>query len=375
MKFKHWALIIVLAAGGLVVLGINCWTKSEVTVAVAKKGSAVDAVPGTIQVSSLIEAEMNSEISGKVTDCISAKGTEGIAVQEGDIILSIDTTEIDREIADFKARNSALKRKIELGSHNELLLESCQQDMKLYEDMHARGEYSEIELAKRKRDLKTMNMNFDDEIINQKLDLELQEIELARLLCKKEKMEVRAPFDGLLIETFFLPGMQIRAGAKIATIISHSNLIEVSIDDEDFPGIEAGQKVALFFKGHKEKTFAGKVTAKKATADAKTKKRSIFVEMFSKNANIVPGMTGQASITKAERKDTLIIPRRALAGSFVYTIENKRIKIKKVQPGYIGADYAEILTNLKEGDKVVTDNLFNYREGERVRMASNILKY
>ena len=55
---------------------------------------------------------MNSEVSGKVTDCISVKGTEGIAVQEGDIILSIDTTEIDREIADFKARNSALKRKI-----------------------------------------------------------------------------------------------------------------------------------------------------------------------------------------------------------------------------------------------------------------------
>ena len=77
----------------------------------------------------------------------------------------------------------------------------------------------------------------------------------------------------------------------------------MSIDDEDFPDIKAGQKVDLLFKGHKEKVFVGKVAAKKSNSEAKTKKRSVFVEMFSKNCKYILGTTGQTEQYKAERKD------------------------------------------------------------------------
>ena len=57
-------------------------------------------------------------------------------------------------------------------------------------------------------------------IINQKLELELQEVGASESSAKKRKNGGACPFNGLLIETFFLLGIQIRAGTKIETIVS-----------------------------------------------------------------------------------------------------------------------------------------------------------
>lgn len=366
MKIRYWILIIIcLAAFGTLLSRELISQKAIVTPVI--KGTAVDAIPGNVKVLAAMEALVHAEAAGPVSDCISITGKNPIPVKKGDVLLQIQTNEIDREIKNHNARFEASETRLKIGSYVELQKEGFLKDLALFRKLNEEGQYPDSELDKRERDLQNITMNVDNEKVNQNLDLQLQIFELERLEKAKEKMTIKAPFDGLLTETYFLPGMRVFSGNAVAKVMTDEKIIEISISEEDYPGITIGQTATLYFQGFKQQAFNAKIVALKATADPNTKRRSVYVELEADSDEIVPGITGQASIVKNEHKDALIIPRRALVGNFVYVVSHNRISIRKVQPGFVGVKYAEILTNLKAGEWIITENIFDYRNGQHVR--------
>ncbi|OIO60746.1 MAG: hypothetical protein COZ46_01865 [Verrucomicrobia bacterium CG_4_10_14_3_um_filter_43_23] len=354
----------------LLVLGIAYYAFNSATptakVAAAKMGSAVNAVPGNVKVLAAMEAVVKTQTAGDIQELLAPKNTGSIEVKSNDIVAKLDTSELDREIEHLQLRYEAALKRQEIGSPYEAEKRSLEQDMPRVETLFKHGQLPEAEFNKRKQDLERVTRVYENDDLNRTLEVELLKNELNRRLSQREKMIVRSPIDGLLTENYFLPGAHVYGGESLAKVISKDNMIEVSINEEDFPGISIGQTVSINFLGHGNKLVSGKVTSLLATANADTKRRSVFVQLNSAE-DLAPGMTGQASITKATHDNVVIVPRSALTGNFVYVINKGKVELRKIVPGFIGFDKVEIKEGLKSGEVVIVEDIFNFRNGQRVK--------
>ena len=106
-------------------------------VAVVTSGRAIHAVPGSVEVKAEFTMELKSEEGGRITFSALDPGTK---IHKDDVLVQIDTGDIDLEIERIKDEIVAAKRKVELGS-----------TMKLPRSGHGRLGLEVIELADQER--------------------------------------------------------------------------------------------------------------------------------------------------------------------------------------------------------------------------------
>lgn len=341
----------------------------EVTVQQVTRGTAVDTVSANVTVLSAAEIQIKSLESGYVIDNAFVPGTGALEVKKGDILCRLDTEMLDFEINKTKNWLNAAQDKLGIGSPQELDLENLEQDYAHNKKLFEIEQYPESELKKQARVIERLRRQIETQRIDLQTDLNFRKEHLAELELRKSRMTIASPVDGLLTEAYAFSGSYIYGGSPVGKIISPGVIIQISISEEDFPGVMLGQAVSVKFLGMREKTFYGKITNLVATADPNTRRRNAFVSLEDAPPGLlVAGMTGEASVTKAEREDTLIIPQRALLGRFVFVAEGEQVATREVKVGYKGLRLTEILEGLEEGDSVIVDNLEELRAGDRIHI-------
>src|SRR5688572_21705962 len=91
--------VLVIVAGAVGIASVRL--RETAIVAEVRKGSAVDAVPGSIVVHADKDLqELKIEGSGRVVEC--ERLDPGSSFKKGDVLLRLDTTEIERTMADAK---------------------------------------------------------------------------------------------------------------------------------------------------------------------------------------------------------------------------------------------------------------------------------
>lgn len=364
MRVKLYIVIVVIIVGFFVSYN---GLKTKVEVEPVTRGLAVDAVSANVTV---LSSRENMEISlenGRVVESLFIPGSGAIEVTEGDIICRLDTEMLDFAIEKTRNQLDAATKRLAVGSAWELELGNAQQDYEHSKKLNEIDQFPSSELLKQERNLERLDRLVRTDAIDRKANLRHQEVHLAELQFRKERMTIRASFSGLMTEAYAYPGNYIYAGNSVAKIISKEKIIQLSISEEDFPGIQLDQDVVIRFLGIKGTSFHGKITNLVATANSQTKRRMVYVSLEDVDNNIlVSGMTGEASITKASREDALIVPRRAVLGGHVFLVKGSKIKIQEVSLGFRGLYKVEILAGLEEGDLLVVENLDDLRDGDRV---------
>jgi len=158
----------------------------------------------------------------------------------------------------------------------------------------------------------------------------------------------------------------VNASARIAKLISKDLLVEANINEEHFAGIQTGQKATVRFLSYGNQMFEGVVSRVLPAADAVTQEYSVYLNIPNMNKPLMPGLSGEASIIKARRDNALIIPRRALLGSYVFRVEDDVVRMVKVAVGFKSLNKAEILSGLEEGDIIITDEHDRFFDGDSV---------
>ena len=67
------------------------------------------------------------------------------------------------------------------------------------------------------------------------------------LKLSKERMTIRAPFDGQIANFDVWPGQLVGNGTVVAKLISSSRTVEAKISEENSAGIQVGQKAMVTF--------------------------------------------------------------------------------------------------------------------------------
>jgi len=192
--------------------------------------------------------------------------------------------------------------------------------------------------------------------------LALAEHRLVEAETQREGAALRAPFAGVILEVHAQPGDQVTPGAGII-LLSDITAMEVvaSVIEEDFPQIQIGQSVELFFDARPDVEILGqieRIVPKRLPGD-----RPLYAVQISFDQapdGLVPGMTADASIITAIQKDVLRLPKSLVHSRSDGTarlevwVDDHREE-RNVWVGLRGDSYVEILSGLQAGDLVISD--------------------
>jgi multidrug efflux pump subunit AcrA (membrane-fusion protein) len=137
--------------------------------------------------------------------------------------------------------------------------------------------------------------------------------------------------------------------------------VKANITEEDFPIISVGQAAELFFDARPELTIQGKISRiiPQRLEGEDSPLYDIYITLDEVPDGLADGMTADASITIAERKGVLCLPRAVVRASasdttIVKVWDGLQEAEREIKLGLRGDTYVEIISGLEEGEQVVT---------------------
>ncbi|MED7788177.1 efflux RND transporter periplasmic adaptor subunit [Francisella sp. 19X1-34] len=177
--------------------------------------------------------------------------------------------------------------------------------------------------------------------------------------------EVRAPFDGKIGIRNISLGQYFNNGDNAATLTKVDPIfITFSVPQNRVSLIKVGQDISFFSDSYPGKKFTAKITA--INSFINDSNRSIVVQATYKNPKhqIVPGMFLTVHVNLPIKKDSIVIPRNAIAyslyGESVYTLQpalDKAGKPEKVSYTSTAGGGMKTITLDKTLYKVGQDNI------------------
>ncbi|MFH0852718.1 MAG: efflux RND transporter periplasmic adaptor subunit [bacterium] len=172
-----------------------------------------------------------------------------------------------------------------------------------------------------------------------------------------------APIDGIITDVALEKGEMATASQTIVSMNSLSNFeIQADIPETDIAKVKIGQLVSVTLDAFGDKQiWQGQVTK---IDPAQTVVQGVVyyattVGLSGDDTQIKAGMTANLDIETARHTGVLIIPARAInqnGKKFVKALDGSVIKETEIETGIKSADgEVEILSGLKEGDKIVID--------------------
>lgn len=200
-------------------------------------------------------------------------------------------------------------------------------------------------------------------------DVKRAEIELmsAETALKKAQTDLTnavliAPLNGRVMSVSGKVGDMVAANATVIELADLTRIeVQASVGQQDVVAVQAGQSAVVTFDARPGETFTGKVSRivprRASTSGAVT--YTVFLAVDKTPSGLLPGMTADAEIIVAERKNVLILPRRSVRATSNSTInlavlQDGRLVNRSVRIGLVGDLNVEILSGLQEGEQVVT---------------------
>ncbi len=354
----------------LVAAGFFAYQSFQVTARVkaVNRDTAVDAVTGSVRVfADGGYREIRSQVPGTVIEAGAIN--KGNHFKKNDALVQLDTTELDRTMAEtsreFESRQE--RYKIELDDKEEKLAEEQLFTAKRLFDL---GTVSEEQVKTAQRLLEGIRKRLQLAAFDRKKAERDYEETMKTLRLTREKMTIKAPIDGQVLDPLTSEGALIGERQPVVTIFSNLRVVSAKISEEKFGRVKIGQKANLRLLTYGTKEFGATVSRLLPTAD-ETQQFEVWLEVKADDPDqLKPGSTGEVTITVAVRPNQIVIPRRALFGSDkVWVVKNGRVQRRQVKVGFDSSlNVVEILEGLDVGEHIIVDRLEEFHEGQRVRV-------
>ncbi|MEX0719675.1 MAG: efflux RND transporter periplasmic adaptor subunit [Balneolaceae bacterium] len=284
------------------------------------------------------EIDLNSEVSGKITN-ISFE--EGRGVEKGQLLLKINDNELQAEL---QRANYRLKLAEERENRQAKLLE--------------KGGISQEDY---------------DATLN---ELNILKAETALINAQIEKTEIRAPFSGNVGLKYVSEGSYISPTTRIATLQSLNPIkIDFSIPERYSGVVEVGDRLSFTVQGA-DGDFEATIYAIEPRVNNQTRTLSIRARGENPDGLLLPGAFANLNLILQEIEEALLVPTIAvipdLQGQKVFLYKNGKVEENSVDVGIRTEDYVQITNGISAGDTVLTTGLLQVQEGTEVRIGENI---
>jgi len=196
-----------------------------------------------------------------------------------------------------------------------------------------------------------------------KIDLATAELELTNARLELDKAIISASFNGIVAEVAIDEGQQVSAMtyANPAIRLVDPSQIEMSgvIDEIDIASVRLGQEVDITLDALPDKEVSGSVTfiSQIGTVQAGVVSYKTTITLENPDEELRDGMSATAEIIDERRENVLLVPNRAIQGSWdepwVEVVVGEEIEQREVVLGLSDGIDAEVLSGLEEGEMVV----------------------
>lgn len=364
---KLWKILLPLLAVAVVAwLVLRNWD-TEVIVGEVARGTAVDAVTGTVEIIAFSDVWVKSERQGKLAE-VPVK--VGDPVKAGDLVAVQESRSLEFELEQDQVRLEAAEARLALPLPTQFDLENVEDDVEALRLQVELGQISRANLEERERDMRKLRAQLEHERISREESAGILASRVRELQYQQEQMELRSVVDGEVTEIHGIIGDRLNAQQNVVRIISDYRVIEMELSEEDYGGVELGDPVTLRLASYPDRELSGEVDTFAPTANAQEKTRKLTVKVDAPKELLVPGLTGEGYLIKDEREDSLLVPRRALVGNSVYVVKDGKIEVRPVTFGYLTLNRAEILEGVEVGEQVVLEGQDRLRQGQSVTIVS-----
>ena len=187
---------------------------------------------------------------------------------------------------------------------------------------------------------------------------------------------ISAPFGGVITKRYADPGALIQAGTSSNT--QTTPLVRLADNRRlrlDFPvpvdyvhGIHDDVPVTVQVDALSH-SVTGKIARFSNAVDQSTRTMTVEMEVDNQQLDIVPGMYATVMLKVDERPHAIAVPIEAVraGGQSVYVVDaQQRIQERAIQVGLETPTKYEVLSGLKDGDRVVIGNLSQLRPNQQV---------
>lgn len=345
-KYIEWIIgILVLTAVVIIVVKVK-GNRSVVPVETIQTKEV--QVKKSVSTSGIVESRNKADLafsSGGTLEEIYVK--EGDDIKQGDLIAYISNVDTQQTANSYKKALDAAKKDLEIYIEN----------------------YSTNLSAAGGEDEYYLNVKKLEDLVDK------AEASYQSTLASHMKTQIYAPFDSTVMDVYKDESEVVSIGESIVKLANlNQNYFEISVDQEDFAFVKEGQSVEVTLDSYEDEMFTGYVSEFSKYIDETTSDFIVKIDFDKLNKDkILLGMEGDANIIveKTESPVSALVFDQVFTPNgetYVWIVENKKLKKFPVEIGLEGDIYTEIKTNLSDKKVVLPTETENIKEGARVKV-------
>jgi HlyD family secretion protein len=396
-KLVALAVAVAVVAGGAALYGN--WAGSSHSVSAARLRIA-DVTRGTLirdaAVNGRIVAAVSPTLYSTSPSTVTLKTHAGDTVKKGDVLAILEspdlTDELKREQATYQELAAEVARQQILARKQKMLAKrdadtaeidrlSAQRTLERYDSVSNEGVVAKIDYQKAKDALQAAeirarhaaqaadleNDNVMLELKTKSAQLERQKLNLANAQRKVDELTVRAPVDGF-IGTRSVPNRSVvPANAPLMTLVDLSALeVEVEVPETYVADLGLGMSAEIQVGG-------GKAMGKLSALSPEVVKNQVLARVRfdgKQPEGLRQSQRVSARLLIDEKPNVLMLPRGSFVesegGRYAYVLRDGVAVRTPIKLGATSVTAVEILSGLKQGDKVVVAGTETFENADRV---------
>ncbi len=323
-----------------------------VETASAKTASLDEIIGASGEIQQLDSITLTARIASRITK---VPVDLGHIVHQGDVLVQWDDRIILAALSSAKENVAMTKAQ----------LDHSTEQLRRMESIYQQGVGSVVDVEQAKIDLATARHNHAsaaEALMQAQLD--------------SEGTKLKAPATGVVLERLVNPEENTKRDQEVLKLGTLDSVMMVArVSEEKIGSVYIGQNAEVTYDAFPGEKFTGEIVKIDPKTDPTTRSFSAYIKIANADLKLKPGLTGFARIFRM-KKAAVAVPSTSLMNSVndrttVFVVDqNNRAALRQVTPGVSAQGMTEVVSGLKEGDKVVAVGQLNVKENDEVSSVS-----
>ncbi len=321
--------------------------------AVAVRDSLIISVSAAAQAASIKQSRLLAQVQGRITR-IHVK--ENDRVSEGRLLIEIDPTEYELNLADAEAQLAQAQ--------------ASYQEFTLFDDQITDPEVR----AER------------DRVARARSGLDRAGVAVDRARLELTRTNIQAPFAGRAASIRVVEGQFARVGDELLTVVDLDPVkVEVQVLEGEVGYLDPGRRASVSFSAFPGETFIGRIETINPVVEQQTRTARVTVLVPNPDGRILPGMYARVSLEAQTFADRLLVPRAAILERdrrtmlFVFEGEGSEglAKWRYVTTGLMNDSLVELVPDpetdmVEPGEIVLVDGHYTLTHDAPIRLVADV---
>lgn len=313
-----------------------------------------------------IVGEQSVAVSPKISGRVASVNVElGAVVNAGDVLFSLDDTEIRAQVMQSQANVEVMEARKKSADQNR---KYTARQFERYKQLYEQGAISAEAFETYRLKLEQAESEEPAALLAQ------ARATLAYQLSILSNTVITSPINGEVAAKNVEVGNMVSPGAQSMLVVNLERVkVQVAVGEQHIGKLKQGQEVSVIVSAAREEPFTGVIASLSSAADPKTKSFYLEVKLENPDRVLKQGMFAEVHISIDHKENVLTVPVDAVlqrsGENLVYTVADGIARENRVEVGISNGKLAEITGGLNEGDQVIVLGQQGLVDGAKVTVA------